>query len=71
MFLLNMAFISSSEVKNMYISFVAKRHIQQKPFEFSFYYIKPYQQRGTCTLQFFQAIPISGFVPLTMNMRAC
>ena len=70
MFLLNMAFISSSEVENIYIyihifhfTSEIKAIINKKSFECSFYYIQPYQPRGTCTLHFFQAISFSGFVP--------
>ena len=79
MFLLNMAFISSSEVENIYIPWVAKprmkytyfllhewnkSHIQQKIIEIFFLlYTTMSAKRYTSTLHFFQAIPISVFVP--------
>ena len=68
MFLLNMAFITSSEVENIYIfhfTSAINAIFNKKSFEFSFYYIQPYQQRGTyvhCT--FFK---LSLFLALSLD----
>ena len=48
MFLLNMAFISRSEVENIHIFHFTseiKTIFNEKSFKFSFYYIQPFQQK--------------------------
>ena len=61
MFLLNMAFISSSEVEKIYFMGEIKAKFNKKSFEFAFYYIQPFQQRNT--FHFFNLSLFSGFVP--------
>ena len=67
--LLNMAFISSSEVENIYISRVKQKTYLTKTFEFFLLYTTNLTKRGK--FQYLQINSNFSLSPLAANIRTC